>query len=175
MNKIIRVSLLGLLFVVLSACQRTEQDFLTQPVKEVLPTKENLTTQQNFLLLQKDSQLFPQSQGVYDVIGDQLTIVKQYVPAVDSTKMQANTIVIEQKKLEQVKQDFQRSFPGLQYEDDPYKVYEQKFTQTKIDLYDGYFVLRAQPSFEQTFQFVNNSDTTVIDDNGTIYEIQYSD
>lgn len=175
MKKQFMIGALGLLVIGLSGCQQTvESEFVTQPVKEVLPTKENLTTQQNFLLLQKDSQLFPQSQGVYDVVKDQLTIVKQYVPTLDTSKIRANAVVIEQKKLEQVKQDFKRSFPGLIYEDDPYRVYEQKFTQTTVELHPTYFILRAQPDFEQKFQFVDESDTKVTDENGTIYEIQYS-
>lgn len=158
----------------LSGCKKEAAVLIQQPVKEVLPTKENLSTNQNFLLLQKSSEVFPQSQGVYDVIGEQLTIVKQYAPVVESEQAQGNSVALEQKKLDQIKQDFNQSFPSLSYEGDLYQVYEQKFHQTRVTLHEGYFTLSATPAFTQNFYFVGESDTQVKDENGTLYEIQYS-
>lgn len=147
-----------------------------KPVVEAIPKKEDLATHQNFMLIQVEKATFPQNQGVYDVVNNQVTIVKQYIPkknpnVLSNSDFNAKGIVTE----DQIHQDVSKTFPGVVYKADPYQVYEIKLKQVRIELTKDGFTIHAENEYAVYFRFLDAQETKVKDENGVIYEIQYGD
>lgn len=166
------------LLVFLTGCQTNIEQVkpVQKPVVEVVPKKEDLATHQNFMLIQIEKSVFPQNQGVYDVVNHQVTIVKQYIPeknpnVLSNSDFNAKGIMME----DQIHQDVSKTFPGVVYKANPYQVYEIKLKQVRIELTKTGFILHAETGYTADFQFVDAQETKVKDENGVIYEIQYGD
>ncbi len=68
----------------------------------------------DLMLIQDESVIFPQSQGVYDFHENELTIVKQYLPMADLEDSSASASDVALYK-GQIESDFQRHFPIQRY------------------------------------------------------------
>lgn len=78
----------------------------------------------DLMLIQDESVIFPQSQGVYDFHENELTIVKQYLPMADleDSSASASDVALYEGQIES---DFQRHFSHseVQLSNDPYQIY----------------------------------------------------
>ncbi|KAF1305614.1 MULTISPECIES: hypothetical protein [Enterococcus] len=167
MKKYVSFFSLGCLMLFLSACQNSP---------EVIDAKKDVSTEtttatleatpKSVLLIQKKTAEFPQSQGVYDYNQGKLTVVKQY-----HSNKNKDTARVPENSRELIKQDFAENFSQIEWEEDPFKVYEEKYQQVeltidqeKIDLYTN--------DFEKTFYF-EPTKRYVYDENNVFYTVQY--
>lgn len=161
MKKLLLLIYVGCLGLLCAACQSSPEVINSNDslVVESLPALDEKTPT-NVLLMQVDSNGFPQSQGVYDFSQGTLTVVKQYVPSTDEVEP------------ETVYHDFENTFLHSEWENDPYEVYEETFKQVELSVNEQRLRLR-HGEFEKSFYFEQDDKTCVRDENNVIYTVQY--
>ena len=172
---------LGLFIVciMLVGCQKAADTTIhvtTDSVRESTePTSESLLLKQNFMLIQTDAAHFPQSQGVFDIQSDQMTVVKQYIPVDNLNIIQDNKLNADgSQDTNQVAEDVMKTFPDQTYDADPYKVYETVITDITVSIDDSQLLIKGADNYQQLFTFQNDNSTQVKDQNDVIYEVRIS-
>ncbi|WP_122646969.1 hypothetical protein [Enterococcus mediterraneensis] len=124
------------------------------------------------IIMQVDNHGFPQSQGVYDVHENALTIVKQYIPDDDETINSEKMSDLFQEKIDMIQKDFDENFAGQELSDDLFKVYERKVPNINVSL-DGQELILKGKDFKKIFNFVVGSTVRVLDANNVEYKIKF--
>ena len=125
----------------------------------------------DLMLIQDESVIFPQSQGVYDFHENELTIVKQYLPMADleDSSASASDVTLYEGQIES---DFQRHFSHseVQLSNDPYQIYEITYQDASYTVEGKHLTIKADG---RTFEFTLDLDNQqAYDQNGVSYDIQ---
>ena len=173
-NKWISILLFVSLFI-LSACTSQSASVKTgiQPKQSTTSENSDKTNDsyQDFIIIQTDNQGFPQSQGVYDFHDGSVHIVKQYIP--EGHTSQADTrlqIAQEERVKEALENDFKKHFAKLNFQNDPYYVYETTYTDCTIRKTDEDFTISSK-EFTIKFNWVDKKHTILLDTNHVLYQI----
>lgn len=165
--------------ILFAGCQKVNEKTVhvtTESVKESsIIANESQLLNQNFMLIQAGSAEFPQSQGIFDIQKNKMTIVKQYVPTDNPNitkeyELKANA----PQESHQVAEDVSNTFPGKQYDANPYKVYEIVIEDITVKLVDRQLVISGANHYQQIFVFQNAENTQVKDRNGVFYDVRTS-
>ena len=113
--------------LLLASCGQENQAIKTSEPTTATATKLSSTNAENvdLMLIQEESSQFPQSQGVYDLQGEELTIVKQYLPMTESSSdetLSGSALKKEMKRSKQTLKNFASA--NLRLKDDPFEIYE---------------------------------------------------
>lgn len=125
----------------------------------------------DLMLIQDESVIFPQSQGVYDFHENELTIVKQYLPMADleDSSASASDVALYEGQIES---DFQRHFSHseVQLSNDPYQIYETTYQDASYIVEGKRLTIMADG---RTFEFtLDPNNQKAYDQNGVSYDIQ---
>lgn len=174
-KKTLFISILGLVLLFLVSCTTKE----TQPPadgnvsgKEHIQKPKLELESDEMIIMQIDNHGFPQSQGVYDVHENTLTIVKQYIPDDDETINSEKMSDLFQEKIDTIQKDFDENFSGQALSDDLFKVYERKVPNINVSL-DGHDLILKGKDFKKIFSFVVGSTKRVVDTNNVEYKIKF--
>ena len=98
--------------LLLASCGQENQAIKTSEPTTATATKLSSTNAENvdLMLIQEESSQFPQSQGVYDLQGEELTIVKQYLPMTESSSDETLSGSALKKRNETIQADFEKKF-----------------------------------------------------------------
>lgn len=155
-----------LLPLLLGGCKEKEQQII--PIKATtrqIAKQENITN--DFMIMQIDNQGFPQSQGVFDYKKGVLHIVKQYIPEIQSSEEDKR--LQEKRNFQQkIDEDFQKTFPNQNYNQDPYSVYQRTIKNCKITD-DGNHLYFHSSDYSIHFDYV--MENKLIDENYVEYQI----
>jgi uncharacterized protein YcfL len=158
--------------LLLASCEQDQTISATSEPSTVMETKLSSTNTKkvDLMLIQVDSSQFPQSQGVYDLHGEKLTIVKQYLPMTDNSGDDLDNPSAEIKQ--RIEADFKKNFAAtnLQLEEDPFKIYETTFQGASFSIEGNRLYLRAD-GVELEFNY-NEKTNRAFDENNVRYEVQ---
>lgn len=98
--------------LLLASCGQENKAIKTSEPTTATATKLRSTNAENvdLMLIQEESSQFPQSQGVYDLQGEELTIVKQYLPMTESSSDETFSGSALKKRNETIQADFEKNF-----------------------------------------------------------------
>lgn len=96
--------------LLLASCGQENQAIKTSEPTTATATKLSSTNAENvdLMLIQEESSQFPQSQGVYDLQGEELTIVKQYLPMTESSSDETLSGSALKKEMKRSKQTLKK-------------------------------------------------------------------
>ncbi|MGH0007383.1 hypothetical protein [Enterococcus gallinarum] len=160
--------------LLLASCGQENQAIKTSEPTTATATKLSSTNAENvdLMLIQEESSQFPQSQGVYDLQGEELTIVKQYLPMTESSGDETLSGSALKKRNETIQADFEKNFASanLRLKDDPFEIYETTLHGASFSIDEKYLFLRAH-GLELKFQY-DEATNRAYDENNVRYEVQ---
>ncbi|WP_291292980.1 hypothetical protein [Enterococcus sp.] len=160
--------------LLLASCGQENQAIKTSEPTSSTATKLSSTHAENIdlMLIQEESSQFPQSQGVYDLQGKELTIVKQYLPMTENSNDENLSGPALKKRNETIQADFDKNFSSanLRLKDDPFEIYETTFQGASFSIDGKTLYLRAD-GLELKFHY-DEATNRAYDENNVRYEVQ---